>query len=146
MNKMQKTIIYELKRQGLGPSAIARELDVPVSTIASFLRRHSSPPGMIACKQCGKLVRLTPGKKKRIFCSDKCKSQWWNMQRYGDHRNLIVSTCQYCGKEFMSYASEKRKYCSAFCYHNARRNGGIQLTFDQLSRSDWDTHFSEGSK
>ena len=143
MNEKQKSIMYELKLQGLSATEISRKLDIPLSTIRSYLRRHPAPPGMIACKQCGKLVLPTPGKKKRMFCSDKCKYQWWNMHRYGNHRNLIVSTCQFCGKEFMSYASDERKYCSRICYHNARRRDGIQITFAQLSHSDCDTRLFE---
>ena len=124
MNDNQRSIMYELKSQGLNTPEISRELGVSLSTINSYLRRHPAPPGMIACKQCGKLIPLTPGRKKRVFCSDKCRHQWWNSRRYGEQRNLIVKSCACCGKEFVSYASDNRKYCSTVCYHNARRSGG----------------------
>jgi endogenous inhibitor of DNA gyrase (YacG/DUF329 family) len=30
------------------------------------------------CKQCGIEIRLIKGKKKKQFCSDRCRWDWWN--------------------------------------------------------------------
>ena len=133
MNKLQIEQLNRMRIAGYGPTKIARELGISVNTVSSYNRRHPVPPGAIRCANCGRLVPLTKGKRAKRFCSIECKTQWWNKRRYGDNRNVITSTCQFCGKEFKSYASDKRKYCSKTCFHDARRNRGINLPADNLS-------------
>ena len=48
---------------------------------------------------------------------------WWNAHRDLLNSNAKVGNiCAYCGKHFMSYARQRRKYCSHGCYIAHRYN------------------------
>lgn len=132
MSPHQIELINQLRIQGQGPTPIARSLDLPISTVASYIRRHPVPLGMTQCAQCHTFIPTTLGKRPRRFCSDACKTKWWNDHRSEGHKNMITITCQYCGKEFLDYENNQRKYCSKDCYHNARRNSRLQISMDLL--------------
>lgn len=71
----------------------------------------------IPCLQCGKEVAQAPGRKKKKFCSDACRSKWWAAHpkqiRYKLNRTI---NCAFCGKAFQIHGGQKRKYCSHDCY------------------------------
>ena len=140
MNKLQIEQLDRMRIAGFGSTKIARELGLSISTVSAHMRRHPDPPGAIRCANCGKFALITPGKRPKRFCSIECKRQWWNKRRYDGKHNIITSTCQFCGKEFHSYESERRKYCSKVCYHNARRSRGINLPADHLPGHHCDPH------
>lgn len=123
MNKEQKHQVETLFIQGIGVSHIARQLNLPLSTVASHIRRHPNPLGYSFCKQCGKIINPKPGHRKRLFCCDKCRYSWWNNHREEAMRNPVTVTCHLCGKEFLAHESDHRKYCCRSCYHLARRSG-----------------------
>ncbi len=88
MTSAQKTTIQQMRRHGLPYSAIATALGLSPNTIKSFCRRsdicavgapHENNPNI--CKQCGDPLEHYPGKKKKRFCNDKCRSDWWNANR-----------------------------------------------------------------
>lgn len=113
----QKDKIRTLRMAGWGYRSIANKLEISVNTIKSFCRRHDVPVERGLCRYCGGNVRDIPGKKKKIFCNDSCRSKYW-----AEHRNEIstasVFTCRHCGKEFRAYG--RRKYCSEPCYFAER--------------------------
>lgn len=136
MTNTQKRAILQMKANGDGARKIASTLDIPLSTVKSFLRRWKQT--MFAdseaqrvkeikvkvtyapCKHCGDTVAQLPGMKKRAFCSDKCKTSWWNRHRAEAGRKSVTAyVCARCGKTFLSNAPS-RKYCGLPCYHNAR--------------------------
>lgn len=42
---------------------------------------------------------------------------WWNSHRDAVNKKAYRTfVCEYCGKEFTSYATDTRKYCSRECY------------------------------
>ena len=121
MTVSEKKSIDALRRRGLGYRRIAGELRLPADTVKMYCRRHPlSPdaefePGDF-CLNCGASLNHIPGKKKRKFCSDKCRMAWWNSHReLVKHKTMI---CLNCGKEFQSLY-KNRKYCSRKCYLQA---------------------------
>lgn len=74
----------------------------------------------IKCRGCGKTLIQKPKTKPRRFCSDRCRLQWWSKHPNSGNRSGFSFICEYCGKEFKSYASKTRRYCSTHCYAQAR--------------------------
>lgn len=123
MTKSQKEIILTMRRALCSYTQIAEKTGLSVGAIKSYCYRNGlnteslkSSSGF--CKNCGKPI-LTPSKTRpRRFCSDACKTAWWNLHRY-DHKNSSLIKqfkCNVCGKEFADYSSTQRKYCSRICY------------------------------
>lgn len=78
---MDRNVQRELERMyrdGYGPTAIAYELDISVNTIKSYIRRHPSMKNASHCIYCGKVISQAKGRKVKKFCSDRCRSQYWN--------------------------------------------------------------------
>ena len=81
--------------------------------------------GKIFCLQCGALLTQTPGRKRVKFCSDNCRTAWWNAHPEKVNRRAVYHfTCAHCGKPFTAYGNAKRKYCSHACYIADRYKGG----------------------
>lgn len=114
--------ISSLKQQGRSAAAIAEELHLPVNTVKSYLRRHPGASVSHICPQCGKAVIQNKGRKEKRFCSDRCRMGWWNAhQEELDKKAYYTLVCQQCGKEFVSYGNQRRKFCSRECYGKHRR-------------------------
>ena len=122
----QKKQIIGMRLRGDSHAAIADALGISRNTVKSFCLRNLRPeplevqaaPALTGtCAQCGKGFTLCPGHRQRRFCSDQCRMTWWNA-----HRDLIKSkakleySCACCGKHFMGYARQQRKFCSHACY------------------------------
>ena len=123
MKKQEREKILQLKQQGYGNKQIADELNIPVNTVKSFLRRRLSEEGNF-CRTCGIPIEQTAHRKLKKFCSDKCRMTWWNAHKTElNKKSEIAVVCGYCGKEFMSYPSKKRKYCSRSCSILANKKG-----------------------
>lgn len=138
MTTEQKQRIMEMRDAGMGYSRIATSLSLSVNTVKSFCQRNAKPkenaPQAIVipkaqmqtyCKKCGKTIVQTPGRKKKIFCSDRCRMAWWNSHLDQVNRKAMTEhTCLACGKVFVVYGSRERKYCSHSCYIQMRFGGG----------------------
>lgn len=123
MNDTQKAKIEKLRREGLGYMKIAKELNLPVNTLKSYIRRHPLGDDHL-CLNCGKPVKQNKGRKEKKFCSDECRLHWWNAHRdLVKHKNEETIVCAYCHKPFTVYGKNHRKYCSFECYL-AERFGG----------------------
>lgn len=69
------------------------------------------------CLQCGKEIAQAPGRKKKKFCSDVCRSKWWAAHpEQIRHKSNRTINCAFCGKAFQVHGGQKRKYCSHDCY------------------------------
>ena len=64
-----KTRILELRAKGLVYREIAEQLGMSVNTVKSICNRNKG-----VCKNCGTAL---VGRKEKIFCSGKCRLQWW---------------------------------------------------------------------
>lgn len=107
------TVIRSLKKK------IAKILGISDNTVRSFCRRNGldgKAKNTIACKQCGKLIKVVPKQKPKKFCSDSCRNAWWK-----EHLECITKkavyefTCASCGRYFTAYGNSHRKYCSHGC-------------------------------
>lgn len=125
MNIIQKQRVEYLRRKGKSYAAVAVALGISENTVKSYCRRNklgasiddqNDDNGSI-CQNCGILISLTPGAKKKRFCSDKCRLGWWNDHPELVNKKAIYSfSCAHCGRSFESYGNNGRKYCSHACY------------------------------
>lgn len=123
MTKSQKETILTMRRALCSYTQIAEKTGLSVSAIKSYCYRHGLNTESLKnssgfCKNCGKPI-LTPSKNRpRRFCSDACKTAWWNLHRYEHKKSSLIKQfkCNVCGKEFADYSSTQRKYCSRTCY------------------------------
>ena len=130
MTTAQKDRIALLRTKGESYTGIARQLGISENTVKSYCRRNSigistnheqSEPNT-HCMTCGSALCHTPGKKKKRFCSDKCRMAWWNCHKEVVTQKAIYSfVCKACGAGFSAYGNSKRKYCSRSCSAAARR-------------------------
>jgi uncharacterized protein YjcR len=132
MTDTQKQFIREMRRAGLSYAAIADSAGLSQNTVKSFCRReHIDAADDIGgdpdvCRNCGNPLEQTHGKKKKRFCNDKCRSDWWNHNRgWARHKNSFRLICHFCGAEFDSYGNRNRKYCGRDCYIQSRYGEGL---------------------
>jgi len=118
MTGEQKQQIFLLRKKGLSFSKISEQMGISRNTIKTFCWRNALSDGEMEkpyynrgyrgfCKQCGKQLEQKP----------KSRQIWWSehdgvMKR----KSQVKSICQHCGKEFLSYSSQHRKFCSHDCY------------------------------
>lgn len=112
MTNEQKQEIYQLKNAGENITEISRKLDIPMNTIKSYLRMNKNES---YCPVCGVVLVHKPHKKKKKFCSDKCRMTYWR-NNHTKTDTMIPIICAGCGRKFYAYKSKKRKYCSSLCY------------------------------
>lgn len=134
MTNNEKEMIRELRMQGLGYGKVAERTGINLETVKSYCRRHGlrgegkvltglpdAKYKYVYCKNCGTEIKQEPKRKKKLFCCDKCRNNWWN-----DHPEKVTRkayyeiTCQHCGKVITVYGDKRRKYCSNECYIAAR--------------------------
>lgn len=135
MDNIQKQSIREMRGSGLGYKKIAQALDLPLGTVQSFCRRENIPtvsptiPDENHCKQCGKPLIQISKVKRRKFCSQECRIEWWTAHpcsQNNDSKARHTAVCENCGKPFAAYGTAARKYCTHECYIAARFGGGAQ--------------------
>lgn len=139
MTETQKEEIISLRKSGVGYGKIAQTLGVPINTVKSFCRRNVAAevtvtkPSMIfsgeitTCENCGREIRQVAKQKKKRFCSDKCRNNWWNAHLTQVNRKAVYKIiCPNCGKEFQIYGDKRRKYCSHKCYIAYRFKVGVR--------------------
>ncbi len=123
----QKKEISELRGTGLTYNKIALRMKLSQGQVRSFclsrVSNHDKNKGTPEyCKTCGKKLVHTTGYKKKIFCSDGCRLDWWNVNanlKTGKYRAPHKFVCQNCGKTFVAYGKD-RKYCNKACFLESR--------------------------
>ena len=121
MKKQDIQTIHQMLQQGKSSTEISLTLGIPSSTIRAHVRRHPELYGGKPCRNCGQVMVQPVGRKKKHFCSDKCRMAWWNSHREQVQKKTYYQLiCDHCGKEFESYGNQNRKYCSRDCYIIAR--------------------------
>lgn len=120
MTNVQKQQIITLRKQGYGYIKIGQILDISNNTVRSFCSRNDLNSGNAKtenCKQCGKTIKRASGRKPKKFCSDACRTLWWNKHLDCVNRKAVYQfTCASCDKSFSVYGNKDRKYCSHACY------------------------------
>lgn len=127
MKQQEIKAVNQMRLQGKSPTEIACVLGISVNTIRTHIRRHPVIQGGKHCKNCGKPVLQPPGRKEKLFCSDKCRMAWWNGHREQVRKNAYYTiVCMNCGKEFESYGKKSRKYRCRDCYLRSRKPGAAE--------------------
>lgn len=127
MTKQEIETLNLMRSHDKSAADIAIALGLSVNTVRSYIRRHPPKDAVqVGCRQCGKPVMQAKGRKAKYFCSDRCRNAWWNAHPEKVQRKAYYRlTCQFCGKEFVSYGNKNRKYCSRLCYADARRSRSV---------------------
>lgn len=120
MSEALKAQIIALKRDGLGYVEISQKIGVSANAVRMFLLRYEERYKN-RCRVCEREIEQIPHRKTKIFCSDKCRMQWWNGHPQAVKKETFYSfVCPYCGKVFSAYGNSKRKYCSRECFAKVR--------------------------
>ena len=130
----EKRMLTTYRQQGLGYKKIAQLMGLSVNTVKTYCKRNALGGKTAAddqhsigkvCKCCGAPLYQTPGQKPRLFCSDACRTKWWNAHpEQVKHRSDRQVICGHCGKTFSVNQNSTRKYCSHACYIADRFHGG----------------------
>ncbi len=75
MDQIIKNKIIKMKENGDGYKKIATTLNLSIGSVRNALKEREDDS---QCKHCGKKLVFTPGKKRKIFCSDTCRYAYWN--------------------------------------------------------------------
>lgn len=124
MTESQKSQIKKLRQDGLSYAKIGLQLNLPENTVRSFHRRYckvGEAKKDTLCPQCGKAIKITPKRKPKKFCCDRCRVLWWNShQTLVKRKALYDFVCANCSTVFTAYGNKNRKYCSHACYISDR--------------------------
>lgn len=134
MTDEQRKQIATLRDEGNGYKKIAQVLGLSENTVKSFCKRkkmggvaadrQAENANKSRCQCCGVVITQTPGRKKKKFCSDKCRMKWWNSHLDQVKRKANYDyVCPCCKKTFTVYGNANRKYCSMNCYFEDRYGG-----------------------
>lgn len=117
MTQIEKDRIRILRMVGTSYASIAAELSLPEGTVKTYCNRNGiKKADANLCPLCGSPVEQISGRKKKRFCSDKCRLTWWNQNRDKlVRRSGAKKQCPTCGAAFDSYGAV-RKYCCHACY------------------------------
>lgn len=119
MTNKEKNEIIRLQKEGMGYRAIAACLSLPVDSVKSWCRRHPNDQAD-ECLCCGAAIHQTPQKRRRKFCSDRCRNAWWSAHpEMRSPKALYHHVCLCCGKDF-SNSRISASYCSRACFARAR--------------------------
>lgn len=121
MDDLQIKQIDRLRQDGKGYRTIAAELGLPINSVKSWCRRHPLEAGNTdVCLHCGVEIISKPHKRKRKFCSDKCRLEWWSAHPdKRTARTVYPHICKFCGSEFKN-GRINAEYCSRECFAKAR--------------------------
>ena len=134
MTEKEKKQVAMYRELGFSYSAISKAMEISVNSIKTYCKRNglggirafdkSISLSVLQCENCGEPLVQNPGRKKKRFCSDKCRNIWWNS--HPDQVNKKANyncVCANCNKNFISYGNKHRKYCSHKCYIDDRFGG-----------------------
>lgn len=137
MTDFETKQIRELRMRGVGYRAIASVIGLSRDVIRNYCKTHGIDGYATeltlnireqmqqgkACLCCGKEIKQSTTGRKRKFCSEKCRREWWSAHPQIAQRNetaFYEKACAYCGKTFTAYGNKNRKYCSHNCYVHDR--------------------------
>lgn len=114
ITKTQERKIAALRARGLGCRKVAEIINVPENVVKYYFRLHKAPDTVIQCKNCGKEAVCIPTYKKKVFCSDKCRMDWWAKHQKEINHTMYTHICKTCGCEFKSFRKDSVT-CSKKC-------------------------------
>ena len=132
MTKETRDRILELRKDGMGYLKIANQVGETRDAVRYICKSRGL--GGVAvermiddgriCAHCGTSIEQPKGKgRRKRFCCEACRREWWKKHPDAAHKlekALYHGVCEHCGKEFVVYGNQHRKYCSHQCYINKR--------------------------
>jgi endogenous inhibitor of DNA gyrase (YacG/DUF329 family) len=131
LTALQQRLIQEQRIKGAGYRAIAAELGLNRDTVRNYCRTLGldgiaqeqkddyKNQREVVCLNCGKPLTQPHTGRRRKYCGEDCRRLWWLAHPEAIHKSedaLYNATCACCGKEFIIYGNQHRKYCSHPCY------------------------------
>ena len=133
MTPYQARQIRDFRLRGAGYKAIATVTGLSRDIVRNYCKSHGLEgfaqeltinmkeqiANGMACKNCGRQLLQPHTGRRRRFCSDQCRHEWWTAHSAEIHRSdsaIYHMTCAYCGQDFASYGNRNRKYCCHECY------------------------------
>ena len=122
-----KNLIVTYRSNGLSYADIAEKLGTTAEYARTVYSRASKtaskndshkPNGF--CKLCGKPLDLSGNRRNRLFCDDKCRSQYYNQKNL---HTPFICVCKRCGREFVAYGNPNKHFCSRECQKLSGREG-----------------------
>lgn len=140
MTEYEKMKIPELRAIGMGYKTIANVLGLSRDAVRGFCRKYGlngnaevmqknmelKVKNGVLCLNCSKPIESKSHGRKRKFCCDWCRREWWKQNADKINRGsdaMYQCECSYCHKQFTSYGNRHRKYCSHKCYIDSRFGG-----------------------
>ncbi|SKA11702.1 hypothetical protein SAMN02745116_02462 [Pilibacter termitis] len=136
MEEKTKERIKKLRAEGLGYKRIATAVGESVDAVKSYCKRNKlTTPHMVdtranpthtegGCRNCRKKITQVQGMKKKVFCSEYCRNDWWKKHRSVNLTKGKSVICPNCKQSFLVGKNSTRKFCSHECYI-AFRFGGV---------------------
>ena len=118
----QKVEILKLRKQKCGYKKISKLLNLPITSVSSFITRLNSEDICI-CLECGEAFSPLPGKSVKRFCSKKCRLKYWQKKTRTSLKYMVQKVCPECGASFMTYKYRQGIFCSKECFqtHESRK-------------------------
>ena len=133
LTESQKRQVIAMRENGIGYQTIATTIGVGRDNVRNFcktkkLTGYGSQLKLkvkegILCLYCGKKIEQSSTGRRKKFCCEKCRREWWKIHADALNKSpdaLYSMVCKHCKKEFQSYGNKTRKYCSHECYIQAR--------------------------
>jgi uncharacterized protein YjcR len=106
MDGKKKRLIRAMRQNGRTYGEIGDATGLSPNTVKSFCRREnigaadaSGDDPHDSCKHCGRPLAHHPGRKKKRFCNDACRTAWWNRNRgWARRKKAHRSVCRRCGE------------------------------------------------
>ena len=129
MTQKEREEVLRLRLEGKSYTQIADIVRLSRNTVKSICQRMGIQPSETAgekldsghCKQCGTVLVQNATGKRKLFCSELCRRDWWKQNQ--DKRILksaVKAKCASCGRVFEDYEKNHRKYCCHACFIRAR--------------------------
>lgn len=118
LTTQEKLKIYDLKDKDYSLNDIAKAMEMPRSTISSFLLKYPVNDIKYVCFQCGKEFIPPLGRRTKHFCCKKCRQTYKNAKRNKDLSFKKTFVCEECGVVFMASKYKKRRFCSRECFQS----------------------------
>ena len=123
--------IQKMRLKGDGYRAIALALDLSRDMVRYHCRSlnlDGFAPKLSCeldsvCAYCKKPIKQPETGRKRKYCSEVCRRNWWaaNPDSIKRKENAVYTlVCDCCKKSFTVYGNKNRRYCSHACYIQER--------------------------
>lgn len=137
MTNIQAKQIQDFRMKGVGYKAIASVLGLSRDVVRNYCKSHGLDGYAVEvavnlqeqmqlgsiCQCCGQTIQQPNIGRKRKFCSERCRREWWTAHPEDSQKKetaFYEKTCAYCGQQFTVYGNKNRRYCSHECYVHDR--------------------------